>query len=97
MMQPPPASAFPSLRDNPALRVLEARQNIQEEADRELEQIGRRGFEGRKYLDAGSIQLALMRKKRGESDTRIEEAMGIKKGRLALLGKGFVESPNSAE
>jgi hypothetical protein len=97
MMQPPPESAFASLRDNPALRVLEARQNIQDEADHELEQIGRRGFEGRKYLDAGTIQLALMRRKRGESDARVEQAFGIKKGRLAVLGKGYVESVNSAE
>lgn len=96
MMQAP-ESAFASLRDNPALRVLEARQRIQDEAEHELEQIGRKGFQGRKYLDAATIQLAMMRKKRGESDARVEEAYNIKKGRLAVLGKGYVDTVNSAE
>jgi hypothetical protein len=90
MMQAPPPSAFPSPRDNPALRVLEARQRIQDEADRELEQMGRRGFEGRKYIDVGLIQLALMRKRHGEPDAKAEEALGLKRGRLAVLGKGII-------
>ena len=92
MMQAPPKSAFPDPRDNPALRILENRQRIQDEAERELENVGRRGFEGRKYVDAGLIQLAMMRKKRGESDAKAEEALGIKRGRLEVLGKGIVES-----
>jgi hypothetical protein len=92
MMQAPPVSAFPDLRDNPALRILEARQRIQNDAERELEQVGRRGFEGRKYVDSGIINLALMRRKRGENDAKIEEAYEIKKGRLNALGKGIVEA-----
>jgi hypothetical protein len=92
MMEPPPHTAYPDPRDNPALRLLEARQRIQDEADRELENVGRRGFAGRKYIDAGTIQLALMRKKRGESDARIEEAYAVKKGRLSVLGKGIVDT-----
>ncbi|KAF2003921.1 hypothetical protein P154DRAFT_74252 [Amniculicola lignicola CBS 123094] len=92
MMSEAPVSAFPSPRDNPALRVLAARQRIQEEGDTELEGVGKRGFEGRKYLDVGVLQLALMRRKRGEPDARIEEALSIKKGRLSVLGKGIVEA-----
>ena len=90
MMSAPPQSAFPDPRDNPVLRVLEARQRIQEEAEEELTQVGRRGFQGRKYLDAGLIQLALMRRARGEADQKIEDAMGIKRGRLGTLEKGTV-------
>ncbi|CAO2657549.1 Nn.00g036750.m01.CDS01 [Neocucurbitaria sp. VM-36] len=87
MMQEPPTSAFPDPRNNPVLRVLEARQRITDEADDELRDVGRRGFAGRKYVDAGLIQLALMRQARGEPDSRIEEALGIKKGRLGVLGR----------
>ncbi|KAF2681279.1 hypothetical protein K458DRAFT_406631 [Lentithecium fluviatile CBS 122367] len=92
MMSAPPQSAFPDLRDNPALRVLEARQKIQEEADQELANVGRKGFAGRKYVDASVIQLALMRKARGESDARIEDALTIKRGRLGVLGNGIAGS-----
>jgi 3-deoxy-7-phosphoheptulonate synthase len=70
--------------------VLEARQRITDEAEDELRQVGRRGFAGRNYVDAGVIQLALMRQSRGEPDARIEEALGIKKGRLSVLGRGTV-------
>lgn len=92
MMQAPPQSAFPDPRDNPAIRILEARQRIQDEAERDIDKVGRRGFEGRKYVDASIIQLALMRMKRGESQEKVEKAYEIRRGRLGVLGKGFVES-----
>jgi 3-deoxy-7-phosphoheptulonate synthase len=90
MMQSPPQNAFPDPRNNPVLRVLEARQRISDEAEDELRDVGRRGFAGRKYVDAGVIQLALMRQSRGEPDARIEDALSIKKGRLSVLGRGTV-------
>lgn len=90
MMQAPPASAFPDPRNNPVLRVLEARQRISDQAEDELRDVGRRSFAGRTYVDAGVITLALMRQARGEPDARIEQALGIKKGRLSVLGKGTV-------
>lgn len=90
MMQAPPASAFPDPRNNPVLRVLEARQRITDEAEEELRNVGRKSFAGRKYLDAGLITLALMRRARGEPESRIEQALGIKKGRLSALGKGTI-------
>ncbi|KAF2703883.1 hypothetical protein K504DRAFT_473581 [Pleomassaria siparia CBS 279.74] len=92
MMQAPYQSAFPDPKENPALRVLAARQRIQELADEERNNVGRRGFQGRQYVDASAIQLALMRRSLGESDQRIEEALGIKKGRLSVLGTGIVDS-----
>jgi 3-deoxy-7-phosphoheptulonate synthase len=70
--------------------VLEARQRIADEAEDELRDVGRRGFAGRTYADAGVIQLALMRQSRGEPDARIENGLGIKKGRLSVLGRGIV-------
>lgn len=90
MMQAPPQSAFPDPRNNPVLRVLESRQRISDVADEELRQVGRKSFAGRTYVDAGLITLALMRQARGEPDARIEKALGIKPGRLSVLGKGRV-------
>jgi 3-deoxy-7-phosphoheptulonate synthase len=90
MMQAPPQSAFPDPRNNPVLRVLEARQRIADEAEGEMSNVGRRGFEGRKYVDAGVITLALMRQARGEPVARIESSLGIKKGRLGVLSPGTV-------
>lgn len=90
MMQAPPASAFPDPRNNPVLRVLEARQRISDLADDELRNIGRKSFSGRTYLDAGLLTLVLMRQSRGEPTSRIEQALGIKKGRLSVLGQGTV-------
>lgn len=87
-----PQSAFPDPRDNPALRILQVRQSIQNEAEEELENVGRRSFRGRKYVDAGTITLALMRRQRGEPDSRIEEALGIKKDRLSAIREGMVTS-----
>ena len=95
MYQAPPASAFPDPRNNPVLRVLEARQRISDEAEDELRDVGRKGFAGRKYVDAGLIQLALMRQARGEPDSRIEEGLGIQKGRLSVLGRRTVAAVQS--
>ncbi|KAJ4358584.1 uncharacterized protein N0V89_003168 [Didymosphaeria variabile] len=92
MMNELPRSAFPDPGNNPALRILAARQRIQEEAEEELENVGRQSFRGRKYVDASTITLALMRRQRGEPDSRIEEALGIKKGRLSALRQGMVTS-----
>jgi 3-deoxy-7-phosphoheptulonate synthase len=83
-----PEHNYPAPTENPALRVLSARQRIQDEADAELAAIGRKGFAGRRYVDAGVIQLALMRKARGEPDARIEQALSIERGRLGVLGRG---------
>lgn len=90
MMQAPPQSAFPDPRNNPVLRVLEARRRIADEAEAELGNVGRRGFEGRKYVDAGVMTLALMRRAKGEPAARIESSLGIKRGRLAVLSPGTV-------
>ncbi|KAF2021970.1 hypothetical protein BU24DRAFT_33643 [Aaosphaeria arxii CBS 175.79] len=92
MMTAPPQSAFPDPGNNPALRILHSRQKIQEEAESELEQLGKRGFKGRTYVDAGILQLALKRLQRGESEAKVEDAFDIKRGRLGLLKKGLVES-----
>ena len=75
------------------LRVLEARQRIAEAAEEELRDVGRKGFKGRTYVDAGLVTLVLMRRERGEPAERIEESLGIRKGRLGVLGEeGIVGS-----
>lgn len=90
MMTELPQSAFPDPQDNPALRILRARQTIQDEAEGELENVGRPSFRGRNYVDAGTITLALMRRQHGEPDARIEEALGIRKGRLSAIKEGLI-------
>ena len=85
-------SAFPDPRTNPALIVLAARQRLQDEAEREIENVGRKGFAGRTYVDAGLVRQALMRRGRGQSEEVIERELGIQRGRLDVLGKGIVEA-----
>ncbi|KAJ8106060.1 hypothetical protein OPT61_g9791 [Boeremia exigua] len=89
-MQAPPQSAFPDPRNNPVLRVLEARQRIADEAEEEISNVGRKGFKGRKYVDAGVIQLALVRQARGEPAARVENSLGIQAGRLSVIGPGTI-------
>jgi hypothetical protein len=66
---------------------------LQDEAERELENFGRRGFEGRKFLDAGSIRDALALRDAGVKSEEIERRVGMKRGSVDKLGpKGVVEN-----
>ncbi|ORY19825.1 hypothetical protein BCR34DRAFT_471520 [Clohesyomyces aquaticus] len=87
-----PSDPFPHMADNPAIRVLQARQRIQEEAEEEISMTGRKEFVGRKYIDAGIVSLALMRRGKGEADARIEDGLGIATGRLGVLKRGVVDA-----
>lgn len=71
--------------------VLAARQRFQEEADTELENLGRKGFPGRKFLDVSAIRQALLLLQEGESEGVVEKRLGLRKGRLGVLGKRVVE------
>ncbi|KAF2103002.1 hypothetical protein NA57DRAFT_71985 [Rhizodiscina lignyota] len=89
--QPFPVSQFAALnpRNNPAIAILEARQRLQEEADREFQTAGRgrKGVEGRQFLDVVTLrQILQLRDDRGMSADDIEQRMGLKKGVVARLG-----------
>jgi hypothetical protein len=92
-----PAQPFrpvgPDPRRNPAIAILEARSRLQDEAEREFMEAGRRGHDGRKFLDVYTIrQILTMRDERGRSPGEIEKALGLKSGVVERLGmQGVVE------
>ena len=88
---PYPPSAFPDPRTNPALMVLQARQRLQEEAEEEFLNVGRKGFPGRRFVDVSTVRQALLLRQKGEGEEDVERKLGFRKGRLGVLGKGFVE------
>ncbi|KAF2814609.1 uncharacterized protein BDZ99DRAFT_566575 [Mytilinidion resinicola] len=85
-------SAYPDPSTNPALTVLAARTRLQELAEEELSQTGRRGFQGRSFVDVAAVRQAMMLVQRGETQSKAEETVGLKKGRLGALGRGIVEA-----
>lgn len=77
---------------NPALLVLEARRRLAEQAETEAEQVGRRGFKGREFVDVMTLRRALaLRDERGMSTEQIEDTLQLRRGTMAKLGpKGVV-------
>jgi hypothetical protein len=71
---------------------LDARARLQEEADLEFQQAGRRGHEGRQFLDVYMIRDILSRRdEKGKTSGEIEKVMGLKKGVVDRLGpRGLV-------
>lgn len=79
--------AGPDPRKNPAIAVLDSRARLQDEADIEFQQAGRRGHEGRQFLDVYMIrQILVQRDEKGKSASEIERSMGLKKGVVDRLG-----------
>jgi len=74
------------------LTVLSARQRLQDKAETELQSVGRRGFQGREYVDVSAVRQAMLLVQGGKSVSVAEETVGLKKGRLGVLGKGIVEA-----
>lgn len=71
---------------NPALRVLEAREQWAALAEKEAGEVGRRGFAGRELLDVGTLRRVLVMRERGWSEERIEKEFDLKRGSVARLG-----------
>ena len=92
----PPPGLFPdaaSMRNNPALLVMQARKRWREKAEIELDNIGRSGFAGRELMDAAMVTDALRMRARGVAIEDIEKRMGLKKGVMAKLGgRGVLEA-----
>jgi len=71
--------------------VLQARQRLQEEAEEESLNVGRKGFPGRRFVDVSTVRQALLLRQKGEGEEDVERKLGFRKGRLSVLGKGIVE------
>lgn len=86
-------SAGPDPRKNPAIMILEARAKLQDEAEKEFMEAGRRGHDGRQFLDVFTIrQILTMRDERGRQPAEIEKTLGLKRGVVERLGmNGIVE------
>ncbi|KAF2172198.1 hypothetical protein M409DRAFT_17438 [Zasmidium cellare ATCC 36951] len=86
-------STAPNPRSNPALAVLDARSRLADEAESEFMEAGRRGHEGRQFLDVYQIrQILTLRDQRGKSSAEIERRLGLKNGVVERLGAaGVVE------
>ncbi|EON62576.1 hypothetical protein W97_01800 [Coniosporium apollinis CBS 100218] len=81
---------------NSALVMLAARDRLAQEAEREFDEVARRGrgAQGRQFLDVGLLRHVLMlRDEKGLSGEEIERRLGLRKGIVGRLGaKGVVES-----
>ncbi|EME87244.1 uncharacterized protein MYCFIDRAFT_44464 [Pseudocercospora fijiensis CIRAD86] len=81
------ARSGPDPRQNPAVLVLEARAKLQEKAEIEFMEAGRRAHTGREFLDVYQIrQILTMRDQQGRKDEDIERRLGLKKGAVSRLG-----------
>ena len=84
----PQPQMFPSAATNPALQILDARNRLTDAAEAEFSEMGRRGFQGKQFLDVVLIRQALMmRDEKGMADTEIEKTLGLKNGVVARLGR----------
>ncbi|RMX95216.1 hypothetical protein D0868_11852 [Hortaea werneckii] len=88
-----PRPLGPNPRENPTLVALDSRAKLQEAADAEFQMAGKRGHEGRQFLDVYMIrQILIERDVQGRSAEEIERKMGLKKGVVERLGgKGVVQ------
>lgn len=93
--QSPPPPSWPAARDNATLGVLEARRRLEEQAEAELENMGRatRSDGGRELLDVGTIRRVLLLRRQGVGEREIEERFGLRPGTVRRLGPpGTVEA-----
>lgn len=90
----PSQSIFPTsspqgedIRQNPAVSLLTARYRLAEEAEREFENVGRRGQEGRRFLDVVTLRQVVGMREGGMGDEEIEKKMGLSRGAVGRLGR----------
>lgn len=94
---PPPPGNYPSAANNATLNVLEARRRLQEQADREVEGMGKSGDRGREFLDVATIRDVLAMRQRGDRSADIESRLGLRRGVVDRLGRpGMVTSVGDA-
>ncbi|KAF2402737.1 hypothetical protein EJ06DRAFT_519764 [Trichodelitschia bisporula] len=82
-----------AFRSNPAVMTLLARQELQRRADEEMENVGRKGFKGRTFLDAKMIKEVLVLRMKGVEPGEIERRLELREGVVEGLGSGRVVEP----
>lgn len=81
----------PDPRSNPAIAVLDARSRLQDQAEIEFMNAGKRGHAGRQFLDTYTIrQILILRDEQRQQATEIERKLGLKSGVVARLGTAGV-------
>jgi len=74
-------------RQNPAVSLLTARYRLAEEAEREFSNMGRKGGEGRQFLDVVTLrQVLILRDEKGLEGEEIERRLGLRRGVVGQLG-----------
>jgi hypothetical protein len=77
---------FAALDQNPALLVLRAREALQRQHDAEMDKVGTKGFEGRSFMDVGSLREAVRLRGTGVSEGEIEKKFGLRAGTAGKIG-----------
>lgn len=67
--------------------MLTARYRLAAEAEQEFEDTGRRGAEGRQFLDVGTLRQVLVMRGEGREDGEIERGLGLRRGVVGRLGR----------
>jgi trehalose-6-phosphatase len=67
--------------------LLTARYRLAEEAEREFARIGRKGSEGRTFVDVVTLRQVLVLRERGVEEGEIERSLGLGRGVVGRLGR----------
>jgi hypothetical protein len=91
----PEQSIFPTTagsreRENPAVSLLTARYRLAEEAEREFANIGRKGSQGRTFLDVITLRQVLGMREKGIAEEEIEKKFELGKGVVRRLGRSGI-------
>lgn len=82
------APIFPDASNNPALLIVQAREQASRQAEDEAEAMGRSSFAGRTLIDVHTIKRAVGMKERGMVDSDIEKTLMLRSGLVKKLGAG---------
>ncbi len=88
----PLGPAFPSARTNATPSVLEARRQLQQEAEEDFEAMGRSGSQGRRFVDMRTLVEAMQMRERGAAATDIERRLQLQPNLLEKLGRQSIVS-----
>ncbi|KAK3984380.1 hypothetical protein QBC44DRAFT_375243 [Cladorrhinum sp. PSN332] len=85
--------SFPSAANNATLSVLEARRQLERQAQEEMENFGTSRDKGREFINVSVVKQILALRERGEPTSRIEKHLNLKPGLVARLGQKGVVTP----
>jgi len=79
---------YPDPARNPAIQILDARSRLSDAADAEFADTGRRGAQGKQFLDVIVLrQILVWRDDKDMPATQIEKQLGLRDGVIARLGR----------